>query len=151
MLIVQFDALIYGPRKSIPIDRLRPRDRRITDRESFWPPANGQVTMTTLERDVLFDELSNVYQLQWGFMDSAKESPQGPDQDSTDTINALGASYTNENYIRYNPTEPNIRARVFVFIDLREPEALLRTDLHVVDRMSLEWLVALTVSNTPIS
>jgi hypothetical protein len=144
MLTFKFDALVNGPRKPIPVDRLTPRVKHLKDRELFWPPAEGRSTMTTEARDALFDEISSVFQLQWGFMDSAKESPMGPEHDHEDTVSSYGASYTNEEYIKHS-SDIDKRPRMFVFIDLNEPEMLLRSDIHSVDRMGLEWLLALTV------
>jgi hypothetical protein len=79
--------------------------------------------------------------LQYGFI-IISESPEGPEKDPEE---ALGCTVTNTEYmVLENDTHKSWR--VFVFINLDQPELLMRDGLSSAERLTIEWSVANTVS-----
>jgi hypothetical protein len=69
------------------------------------------------------------------------ESPEGPEKVPEES---LGITVTNHDYMLFDP-DPNKSWRAFVFIDLSQPEMLMRSGLNSAERMTIQWSIANTV------
>jgi hypothetical protein len=73
--------------------------------------------------------------MQYGFM-IPTESPEGPEKDTEDSHHSLGLTVTNQDYMAYGPNDLNKRQKVFIFINLSQPELLMRDGLNSAERMT---------------
>jgi hypothetical protein len=83
--------------------------------------------------------------MQYGFM-IPTESREGPEKDADDLHHSLGITVTNHDYMVYGPNDINKRRKVFIFINLSQPELLMRDSLNSAEQMTIEWSIATTVS-----
>jgi hypothetical protein len=124
---------------------LHPGDKNKPDLRSFQTRPSFTQDWLARERDFAFERLRTEFRLKYGFMVTS-ESPEGPEKVAEE---AHAITVTNTDYMLFDP-EPNKSWRVFVFIDLSQPEMLLRDGLNSAERMTIEWSIANTVSNLKI-
>lgn len=116
-----------------------------------FQPALFQINVEALsvQRDAIFHELISKWNLQFGF-NSPDEDPRGPDcEEDEDAVgDAFGSCMTNVYQMDFAP-DPNIGWGIWIFLNYREIESLLRDDLTTHERMMVEWAVANTVFYEP--
>jgi hypothetical protein len=140
--------LLNGERRPIPDHRLHPADKNETGLQSFHPKGFAKQELAR-QRDSIFETLRTTFGMQYGFM-IPTESPEGPERDSDDLHHSLGLTVTNHDYMIYGPDDPNKRWKVFIFINLSQPELLMRKDLNSAERMTIEWSIATTVKSSDL-
>ena len=123
---------------------MHPADKKEADLESFHTRHSTQEELGQ-QRDLVFERLSKEFKLKYGFM-IVSESPEGPEKDPEDT---LGITVTNTDYMLF-PPDPEKKWRVCVFINLSQPEMLMRDGLNTAERMTIQWAVANTVSTVSL-
>lgn len=136
---------MHGERRPIPDERIPDIWKHAEGLNSFHPRPDYDPVTTAAHRDRVFELLITKWNLTYGFS-SPTEDVRGPHHGPVKDA-AYGETLLNMEQMMYE-TETNPSWGIWIFLNYAEIEALMRDDINSVDRMSLEWLVATTVSCT---
>lgn len=140
----KLDALMYGERRQIPDERVPEPWDYVDTRllKSFHPQSDYDPAVTAARRERTFELLITKWNLTYGFS-SPTEDIRGPHHDYSHAPYA--ETFLNVEQMEYDK-DTNPSWGIWIYLNYATIEALMRDDMNSVDRMSLEWQTATTVS-----